>query len=338
MKQFIALFAIIFSCSAMAVAQDDVYFVSSKKKADKKVVTSDVVDEDAPARYRVPATHTVTTTQTTTTQTTTTEEDDTYYCGSMRSVDEYNRRDRFNSAYATHLKDSLRFEDSIAAIREDYEHSKKMKRFDGYNNITLIVNAPLFDVWVDPWYDPWFYDPWYRPFSFSWGVRVYDPWYNPWYDPWYRPWGPVYVHHYWGPGWHWGPRWYGPVYVRETFRGYNRGGYRSNVRTTSWARGGYGSGTSRGYANSGRGSGVSRGSTAVRGGEVSRSNSTYRPSATTPNYSRPSSSSLGSGTSRGMSSGGGFSSGRGAGFSGGGFGGGARGGGGFGGGARGGRR
>lgn len=124
--------------------------------------------------------------------------DATYYSGSIRDVDEYNRRNRPAYSYTDATDGEAADKDSILVSRQDYENSMKMKRFDGYNNVTLIV--------ADPWYyDSWYYDPWYGG-SLYWHSRWYDPWFYSWYDPWfYSPgwygyWG---GYHGWGFGWGW---------------------------------------------------------------------------------------------------------------------------------------
>ena len=120
---------------------------------------------------------------------------DTYsYSGSIRDVDEYNRRKRPSDTYSYSGEEYNTQQDSILVSREDYENSMKMKRFDGYNNITLVVN------------DPWYYDPWYYD-SFYWGTRWYAPWHYTYYDPWHYSWG---WYGYWGGyhNWGWGYTWH----------------------------------------------------------------------------------------------------------------------------------
>ena len=122
----------------------------------------------------------------------------TYYSGSIRNVDEYNRRGRYSTQQS--WRDTTYYaNDSILVSREDYENSRRMKRFDGYNSVTLIVG--------DPWYyDSWAYDPWYNG-SWYWRSRWYDPWYYSYYDPWrfdygwHGYWG--YSHYYWDHSYYW---------------------------------------------------------------------------------------------------------------------------------------
>lgn len=125
------------------------------------------------------------------------------HSGSLRDVDEYNRRNRTGSEYSYGDDYAGGTQDSILVSRADYENSMKMKRFDGYNNITLVVN------------DPWYYDPWYYD-SFYWRTRWYDPWYYSYYNPWHYGWG---WHGYWGfhHGWGWGHTWHRPVIHRPVW-------------------------------------------------------------------------------------------------------------------------
>lgn len=312
--------------TALWAQDDDMYFASDKKAkaaaAGDRIIRSSVVDEDAPFRYRVPATAAADTVADSAYADT-----DTYYCGSQRSVDEYNRRDRFSRSYASHLRDSLA-QDSVLISRQDYENSLRMKRFDGYSNITLVIN--------DPWYyDPWYYDPWY------WHTRV---WYDPWYDPWYGPgwgfaWGVSWGHFSWGIGWRHG--WYGP---RGWYGPHRWGG---GIARYGMPRGGVGSGrwaTTRrvnggilGSGRSGRSATADRSAAGVRtyGGNTQQrtyGSATQQRSSAFGNRSMPSSSSSSTRSFGGGSIGGGARSG---GFGGGG---GMRSGGFSGGGGRGGRR
>ena len=163
---------------AMMAQDDDLYFVSKKKKS--------AVVEEAQDQFGMPK--------------------DTYYAGSNRSVDEYNRR----------FKSQVEQIDSVDSLREDFQLTKRMTRFDeyqldsaywaGYKN-----GRDTWWGWHSPWYysrwgwyDPW-YDPWYSPYYSSWYWGWYDPWYYGyagWYDPWY-------YRGYWG----WRYPYYRPVVV-----------------------------------------------------------------------------------------------------------------------------
>lgn len=155
------------------------------------------------------------------------DNDEAYYCGSDRNVDEYNRRDKFNSSYANHLRDSLRMSDSILVSRKDYENSLNLKRFDRNYTVVLVLDDPWY---YDPWYaDPWYYDRWYYD-RWRWHYAWNDPWYNPWYNPWY-----------YGPRWTWtwnswgwrhngGIVWHRGSYISAPLSNYHRGGAMTYTR------------------------------------------------------------------------------------------------------------
>ena len=188
-----------------------------------------------------------------------------YYCGSNRSVDEYNRRGQLRSMYQNIGRDSLgndivtfypgmgirpdsAYVDTAYVGRawgdDDYVYTRRMSRWDGYYD-------PWFYGYYSPWrwgysrwYSPWYYgyagwyDPWYYDYA-GW----YDPWYYGyagWYDPWYYGWGYPY---YYGGWYDWGWPRGGYVYRDSNPRGY--------TGSRSWSFGGrsYGYG---GQAGTGR--------------------------------------------------------------------------------------
>lgn len=283
MKKWILISIVILAQPFTAMAQDDMYFVPTKANVDKS--THD---------YGMPR--------------------DTYYSGSDRSVDEYNRRGSFVQEIDSAGNDVIDF-DGITGVypdslnlsdADDYTYTRRMSRFDDY-------------AWSEPywagyyagrssrwwWDDPWFYSGWY-----------YDPWYYGWYGgPWYYGW--YGWHGFYGWGGHW---WGGPHYIVAHHSGPT--GTRNTVRS-ALGRSSAGIGSARsvssGIANRSRlassaGSrrsfnaserfGVKRSSTSVR--TDTRSNST---------------SSVRSGSFGGSRSGGGFSGGSRSGGSRGGFGG-----------------
>ena len=286
----------------MAAQDDDLYFVSKKTSVER-----------ANDSYGMPR--------------------DTYYSGSDRSVDEYNRRS-MTSHYEpldSTMADVIDFNgekgvypDSLAG--EDYRLTKKLSRFDGYDISTNEAfwagyragrddwgwSSPWYYSrygWYDPWYDPWYYDSWrYSSWRYGW----YDPWYYGyagWYSPWYYGWGP---RHYYGWSYPYRHGYYivGGRHFANNHTGTIRHG-NMNGRV-------YGSGYSgrNGRIGSSRLGGLANRSV---GGHSSYSRgSTSRSVGTHSSYSRSSSSSYSRGSS--VSSGGSF---------GGGFGGGSRGGGGF---------
>ncbi len=170
---------------SMQAQDDDMYFFPSKSKAEKLKERSAASDQ-------------------------------TYYSGSSRDVDEYNRMGGSTYDYLgadSTLQDVIDF-DGIAGVYPDsvgeYELTRKMSRWDGYEPSQAYWSGyqdGRNDEWsmshwhspwyysYYPWYDSWGYDPWYYS---SWHYAWYDPWY---YDPWYIP-GYRYGYYrpYWGGG------------------------------------------------------------------------------------------------------------------------------------------
>ena len=196
-KKLFLLFVLAGAMPLTMMAQDDdLYFVPSKKKV-----------------------------ETTGSSVRNTAERPTYYAGSNRDIDEYNRRGKFRSSYQMIGTDSLGndiiefhegtgiypdtvFVDSMWMAKNgyndfdnDFTYSRRMSRWDDYYG----------------WYDPWFYGHWgWRPLGYySW----YDPWYyGPygWYSSWYDTW--YYGYYGWGYPYGWGrygwgyPYWHYPHY------------------------------------------------------------------------------------------------------------------------------
>jgi len=230
MKKLMLLTLIMGTMPLSMLAQDDMYFVPSKKSANKTQV----------ARSQI----------------------ESYYSGSSRSVDEYNRR---GSAYEV-LPDSdiINFNGEVGVYPDsisDFALTEKMTRFDDYVPTTSYWegysdgrrdswgwHSPWYYSSYYPWYDSW-YDPWY--YGYSW----YSPWYyHGWYDPWYGyGWGGYYSSWYYRP-WHYYGGWYGgrsyTHYSRYNPAGTRNHGYVrhsgntgfSNGRTHSYSRGSFGSG------------------------------------------------------------------------------------------------
>jgi len=139
---------------------------------------------------------------------------DTYYSGSSRSVDDYNRR--WASSYEVlpaDTSDVISFsgvEGVYPDSLSDFALTQRMTRWDGYEPSTAYWegyaqgrrdyigwHSPWYYSSYYPWYDSWYWDSWY-----------YDPWYySSWYyDPWYYGgWGwrgyySYYYPHYYGWG------------------------------------------------------------------------------------------------------------------------------------------
>jgi len=293
MKKLVLISMLIGALPLSMVAQDDdLYFVSKKKKS--------TVVEEAHDYYGMPK--------------------DTYYAGSDRDVDEYNRRFR---SQVEEVGDSSK-------VNEDFKLTKNMARFDEYQLDSAYwagYNSGR-DTWVG-WHSPWYYSRW------GWYDPWYDPWFYPWYDPWYSPWyytswrwgwyDPWYYGGYWGWGY---PYRYRPiVVVGGGGRRYNHigtGTIRRNGSTYGGRRGGY-------FGNS-RYSSLRQRANAMSGGRTYSSGNNIRSGSGNFSGYRGSGSYSGGGSFSGSRGGGGSfggSRGGGGGFGGsrGGGGGGGRGGG-----------
>lgn len=211
----------------LAAQVDDLYFVPKKKTVEK------VTDN-----YGIP--------------------NETYYVGSNRSIDDYNRRTISHYEPINNdsiVSDTISFSaekgvypaDSI--MSEDFELTKKMSRFEDYqltDNEAFWAGyaAGRYDwAWHSPWYysrygwyDPWYYSRWgwYDYGYYGWSLNWYYPWRYGWYDPWYGPWGyrswyydgyyPLYA--VGGSSHHYGGSTIGAGTIRKdgsTYGGYHRG-------------------------------------------------------------------------------------------------------------------
>ncbi len=180
MKKLLLISMLIGAMSLPALAQvDDLYYVPKKKTVEK------VTDN-----YGMPK--------------------DTYYSGSDRSVDDYNRRESSYEVIGDSLKSDVIdltaeqgvYPDSL----EDFQLTKKMTRFDDYE---LSDNAAFWAGYAAGRYDWGWHSPWYYS-RFGWYGGWYDPWYSPWYyRSWYGLYDPWYYGYYgWYGGWYGG--WYDP--------------------------------------------------------------------------------------------------------------------------------
>lgn len=252
MKKLILLTLVSVFSLSMVAQDDDMYFVPTKENLAKET-----------KNYGMPQ--------------------KTYYSGSNRSVDEYNRRIQPVYPADSVGNDIIDFSavrgvypDSVysqPAENDDYALTRRMSRFDDYTPSEAYWEGYRAGRWSSPWfsswyswydYDPWYWDSWYwrDPFYYSswygWGYRpwYYSSWYYPRYYGYYRP-------------------WYGSVRYIGRSGSYSRAGV-THHRTSSARRGtdlgGYRSSNSRTYtpSNSNSGSlGGYRGSSSSSG--VSRS-------------------------------------------------------------------
>lgn len=202
MKRPLILLALVAAMPLTMNAQDDMYFVPTKKNVEK-----------AKKVYGMPK--------------------DTYYSGSDRSVDDYNRRNRTecwegdlsngsqvvaidslgNEIATVNVKKKKSRRDSLMTD-DDYTCTRRMARWDGYecsNAYWHGYNDGRFNRWYgwSSFYDPWYYSPWYGS-SYWYDPWYYDPWYygyTGWYGGWYG-WRPYYSYYY---DWGWHGHYY-PVY------------------------------------------------------------------------------------------------------------------------------
>lgn len=188
----------------------------------------------------------------------------TYYSGSQRSVDDYNRKmwTKIEPTDSTG-NDIIDFSavrgvypDSVEAMSpsEDYQLTRKMSRFDDYTPTDAYWDGYRDGRMMSPWYfsynswywnDPLYYRSWY--WNDPWYYRSWywnDPWYysyygSPWYYGYYSPWYSSLYYGYYVPHWYGGGRIYTsnsgrPVNHRPALHGNNFGGNRDrSVRTAS---------------------------------------------------------------------------------------------------------
>ena len=311
MKKLILLSMIAMVMPLELLAQDDMYFVPTREQAEQTV-----------REYGLPR--------------------DTYYIGSRRSVDEYNRRGSYYEVLDSIGNDTIDF-DGIAGVYpdtifldepDDYRYTRRMNRFDGYEPSSEYLAGYLAgrSMWHSPWYlNSWYYYPG-RYSYYGWYDSWYYPWCGTWYDPWYDPWYYGYGYRY-GlySGWYGG--WYGGYGYRPHYGGItsarpvgtrNHGRVSNGVGSVGVRRNGSVSHTHGTFGGTRVGSGTFGGSR--NGGNT---NTTPRTSTRSDSYTPPrtnTSTGSGSGSFGGSHSGGGSFGGGGSHSSGGGHGGGSFGG------------
>ena len=185
----------------------------------------------------------------------------TYYVGSSRSVDDYNRR----SMIGVNPTDSVGndiidfsavrgvYPDSTYTEMEDdgdYQLTRRMSRFDDYTPSQAYWEGYRDGRWASPWSwsysslywnDYWYWnDPWYWNSSWYWRYPYYSGYYGyyPWYTGYYGYYGYGYRPWYYGGGIYistgGGHRTNGrPTNHRPRLNGNNYGGYRDNSTRTS---------------------------------------------------------------------------------------------------------
>ena len=270
------------------MAQDDMYFVPSKKNIEREAVNNSIPRS-------------------------------TYYSGSNRSVDDYNRRGAGSSYYYQVIPNDTTGNDIIdfsaeqgvypdSTQAEDFALTRQMSRWDGYTPAETYwqgYNDGRSDVlsWHSPWYYSSFY-PWYDSYWYwgdPWYYRHYG-WYSPWYDPWYY--GGYYWHH---PYWYGGFHYIGGGFHHGGGSLYARNGHTGTIDLRGGSRGRFSSSNTTRRSTS---ASAARANTPVRStsGNFNRTSSVNNSS----NFNRSSSSSSSSSSFSRSSSGGGFSSGGGS--------------------------
>lgn len=235
MKKLLLISLLVGALPLSMAAQDDLYFQPKPKKG----AVENVTDRNGMPR-------------------------DTYYVGSNRSIDDYNRRlsrvevidsDSIASDIIVFNGEKGVYPDSLQT--EDYELTKKLSRFDDY---TIDEKTAYWRGYRDgrydwSWHSPWYYGRygwgWYDPFFFVTDHFYYDPWYYGWhgydyygYYGWWYGWYDPWYSHYWG----WNP-WYNGYYYGYYFGGgggsrHYAGSIHRHSGTMSGRNYGRGSGTS----------------------------------------------------------------------------------------------
>lgn len=265
MKKFALSLISLLALSSAAWAQDDIYFVPSKKALQ-------VEQQQSGQRYKNSSSY---------------NNDSDYdydnwadYRIGSRDVDEYNRQRKARTR-----------KEMVDTIYNDDQQTMtgRIVRFRSPRGV--IVSSPFYyDYYYDlAYYDPWFSDwgwsswyGWYDPFYYG---RSWNRWISPWgWSSWYSPWGFSVWHSPWYSGWNWGwGGWYSP------YDHYGWGGYYRNYTYDVRPRGNTyygvtGSNSRRGGAFDSRGGGfTSRSGNVSRGGSWSgRGN--YNTSTTNSSY------------------------------------------------------
>jgi hypothetical protein len=182
MKKLILLTLVSAFTLSMVAQDDDMYFVPTKENVAKEA-----------KKYGMPQ--------------------NTYYSGSNRSVDDYNRRAQFSYPADSVGNDIIDFSAvrgvypdsaySQSAQDDDYTLTRRMSRFDDYTPSEAYWDGYRAGRWSSPWYNTWYswYDPcyydswwyWNDPFCYSsWYGWRYPYYYSTWYSPRY------YGYHYYG--------------------------------------------------------------------------------------------------------------------------------------------
>lgn len=171
MKKIVFLSLALLALPIALQAQDDMYFVPTKANVEKSM-----------AEYGMPR--------------------DTYYSGSRRTVDDYNRQGSFVQSIDSVGNDIISFDGAMGVypdstgMADDYKYTRRMSRFDDYDWTDSYLAGYAdgrFDSWG--WSSPWYWD---YPYYYGYGSWYWDYPYYYSYRGWGRPW--------------YGGGWYAPYY------------------------------------------------------------------------------------------------------------------------------
>ena len=250
--KFLYLFLLsVWGLSATVHAQDiddDMYFVSSKKKAAKsaaktaknKTVYTDVSEIDVSEDYE--------------------DANVDYHTGQLRDVDDYNRRGNLvnnGQVVAKLVNDTLYVFSNDSTSQKTYVYGSEAESGSNYyDDDNSYYDDYVLTSRLGRYHSVHFIDPWYWDYCYGW----YDPWYDPWYG-WYAPyyrhgfyswydWG-WYHRHSWSLGWGCS---YPPYHHHSVYPGggFNNGSVSYRPVYTNYRNGGLrqGSYTGRGNRNS----------------------------------------------------------------------------------------
>ena len=181
MKKLVLLSVLLGAMPFTMMAQDDdLYFVPTKENVAKEA-----------EKYGMPT--------------------DTYYAGSTRSADEYNRRawsrvapiDSAGNDIIDFSAERGVYPDSAFNEVQDYKYTRRMSRFDDYSPSVAYWEGYRDGRWSSPWYYSNY--TWYDPFYYPWYGSLYDPWYYGFYSPYYYR----YSYYGWPFAYYYGSYYYG---------------------------------------------------------------------------------------------------------------------------------
>lgn len=221
MKKLLFLSLLLGALPYTGQAQDDMYFVPSKKA------------KKAQVQYVTPT--------------------DYSYSGSDRDVDEYNRQGSYYEYMGNDSSDVIHFSGERGVYPDstaDFALTQRMSRWEGYTPNEAYwegyTQGRSDELSISSWHSPWYYSSFY-PWYDTW----YDPWYYggwswhySWYDPWYYR---NYRYYY---GWGWGGyyhSWYAPRYYHRGSYAYNSHHYYPGSRRSAGRA--LGNGRSSAYAS-----------------------------------------------------------------------------------------